>query len=479
MIGCDNGSDPGPGPGPGGDGFVVPTDWVRFTEAEMLAAKFYVGLGGENPDTTSITKNADESYTVKLQTVTDTEYRQSVVWVNFADVDGEPRVIFRNGTYAHLTLPTTGGSIRPVNVAVIPVRKGGTGTIDVAWDSSNDATLTGDLPATMDGLYVVGDLRIHWGTDLPKTDNFAGLAIYFMWAPEAVTANGEDYTFTIKDLAVLPHDTSIVDPDPDDLIPETPPAKPEPSGYVAFPGSSEALRATYYPWNADNKIEGNTVTVVAPAGGRTLVRLLGTDVKWKKGYYLSVTLPNNANKPQKIYSLGTKTDTSDGEWAVSDLVEASSGKFLAGRVDFAAVGEDESVIYTGVMLDIYWHGGQEEAMYTFTINAIKVAETSTEAPPAEKPGIHETSQLADATYALNATVTPLKIVPNWTDNSANYDYEWWKAESVDATWPAVGVQWWGDSFTPPTDVAGTFYYYGVVIFGSEKTTTRIVTITVN
>jgi len=369
IIGCGTGSDPGSN----GTGYDPMAKWIRFTENEMLAAKFYINIAGQgdNPEGTGIVKNADGFYDVTLKTVTSNDSRSSVVWVEFEEIAGEPRAVFRNGWYASLSLPATG--VRPVNVQVIPVpagKKGADG--DIAWDCSQDAFNTGDQPATMDGFYVVGDLSMRWATEEPKTVNFIGLAIWLMWAPEG-TDDAADYTFTIKDLKVLPHDTSIPDPSPDDLTAWTPEPKTEPADYINFP-DGETLRATFYPYNGGNVLNGNTVTVVAPASGRTLVRLLGTNVKWKKGYYLSVTLPDNASKPQKIYSLGTEKDDSDGIWPVADLVEAPDGKFIAGRVDFAWADENFTTEYTGVMLDIYWYGGEEEAMYTFTINAIKVAE---------------------------------------------------------------------------------------------------------
>jgi len=481
MIGCDNGSNPGPGPG--GDGFVVPTDWVRFTETEMLAAQFYIAQAagaGYNPAGTSITKNADGSYKVTLKTVTSTNSKASVVWVEFADK------VFRNGWYASLALPTTGGNIRPTRVDIVPVQKGKKGSDgDVAWQQAQDSNVTGDLDATKDGDYVVGNLSMHWGTEELQLDDFIGLAIWLTWAP--IINDGEDYTFTIKDFAVLPHDTSIVDPDPNTFTAWTPTAVAEPSGYVNFPGT-DTLTATYYPWATGTT--GTSIVAAKPDSGRTLVRLSGDTFAYKKGIYISINLPNNSFKPEKIYLYGSTTKLEGGiNYETETGIAAPAGKFIAGKVDLYWDGSASINVYQGIILDIYWYGKQEAGTYSFTINSIKVAEASTEAPPAEKPGIHDASTLVDATYSVGATAARLSVVPVWTANSSEYVYEWWKAESATADWPAAYYKYSGDGtnapanqgvyIIPPTDVAGISYYYCVITFGSEKTLTRIVTITVN
>ena len=97
----------------------------------------------------------------------------------------------------------------------------------------------------------------------------------------------------------------------------------------------------------------------------------------------------------------------------------------------------------------------------------------------EKPVIDEAaSQLDDAVYKVSNMAAALVVVPVSTPNSENYTYEWWEADSADAGWTAVGVLESGDTFTPPTDAEGTFYYYCIVEYEGETTLSRIVTITV-
>jgi len=145
------------------------------------------------------------------------------------------------------------------------------------------------------------------------------------------------------------------------------------------------------------------------------------------------------------------------------------------------------------MLDIYWYPEQTEAMYTFTINKILVAGEATEGPPAEKPGIHDSSQLADATYTVGATAAPLVVVPNWTANSGTYDYNWYFIKNPASEPPDPAIfnyyKWNGDGtnapaaqgvfIVPPTNEAGTFYYYVTITFGSEVTRSSSVKIVVN
>ena len=98
---------------------------------------------------------------------------------------------------------------------------------------------------------------------------------------------------------------------------------------------------------------------------------------------------------------------------------------------------------------------------------------------AETPMIDEAaSQLKDADYKVGVKAESLVVVPVSTPNSASYTYEWWEADSADANWTAVGFLESGDTFTPPTDAEGTFYYYCIVEYEGVKTPSRIVTITV-
>jgi len=201
IMGCDTDSNSGNGPNTNGNdaaGFVPPEDWIGFTEEEMLAAKF--NAPGVDPAGIGIDKDDDGFYTVTLKSVTSTGSKASLVWVNFKETGGEPRAVFKYGWYASLSLPTTG--VRPVNVHVLALPKGQEASGNGSWPASQNAVLTGDLPATMDDLYVVGDLSMHWGTD--EIDQiFTGLVIWFEWAPG--DEEGVEYTFTIKDLKVFPY----------------------------------------------------------------------------------------------------------------------------------------------------------------------------------------------------------------------------------------------------------------------------------
>jgi len=482
MIGCSS-TDPDPGPGPDtGEGFVVPTDWVRFTEAEMLGAQFYIGQAegaGYKPAGTSITKNADGSYKVTLKTTTETASRTSVVWVEFAD-----NKVFRNGWYASLTLPTTGGNVRPVEVHVIPVQKGKKGSDgDVAWAQSQNQDVTGDLPATIvDGSgafagYVVGELSMHWGTEELQDTDFTGLAIWLVWAPVGVT-NGVDYTFTIKDLAVLPH-SGGGDPELEAWTPE--PYNPAPV-LTGWQDLTSPTISACYPAGitmTPNGSGGYVVTAKTRADGHTEITFKGTDIGFKGGYYLRLKMPTltktSTNKPKRINM------RADSTWAF-EVDKQKAFKWIEGEFDCYYEHETFTKRHDTIVLSIYWHEGVVAGEdYVFTINSFKVKELTNEEAP-EEPVIHDSSQLSDATYTVGATVTPLKVVPAWTTNSSKYTFEWWQDTSENqSTWPATNTGITTDSFSPPTTTAGTFYYYCVVKYpaGGTRTLTRVIKIIVN
>jgi len=459
------------------NGFVPPADWAGFTEAEMLAAKFFINQAedqGDNPAGTSITKKADGSYEVTLKTVTSSVSRASVVWVDFAD-----GTVFRNSWYASLTLPTAG--VRPVKVQIIPVPKGLKGADGaIAWDCSQDSDTTGDLPASKDGLYVVGDLSMHWGTEEVKVDDFAGLAIWLIWAPVG-TEDGADYTFTIKDLKVLPHDISAHEPEPE-MEGWTPPAYdpapaltdwidlPMPAITASFPSG-----ATIVP----NGSGGYTVTAKTRADGHTEITFKGTDFAFTGGYYLRLKLPTltaaDTNKPKRVYMRPDDLYT----YAID---KQQANKWVQGEFDCYYEHEEFIAKAEEIVLSIYWHEGAVAGEdYVFTINSIKVAEEATEAPSAEVPEIDEaSSQLDDNDYTIDDPADPLEVVVMPTENSENYEYSWWEADNADTTSP-TDTDLGNDTpiFLPPTETAGTFYYYCIIEFEGVKTFTRIVTITVN
>jgi len=211
MAGCDSGTDdPGPGPGPD-EGFQVPSDWVGFSDAEMLAGKFYIGYGGENPETTSVTKKG-AGFEVKIRSVTNTGSRASVVWFNFAET------VFTKGYYVSLTLPTEGGAIRPESVHAMTMAAKGGGINELSWAVSQNSNPggTGDLEATFDDDYVVGDLSMHWGNEAAVTPWY-GIGLWFVWAEDvAVVNNDKDYIFTINTIKVPPAEVSV-EPQPEGL----------------------------------------------------------------------------------------------------------------------------------------------------------------------------------------------------------------------------------------------------------------------
>ncbi|MDR2702033.1 MAG: hypothetical protein LBB72_06360 [Spirochaetaceae bacterium] len=436
------------------DPVAEPDGWVTFPGSETLMATYY-------PWATTTTGNSITA------AYSPTDSSRTLVRLS-----GDA-FKYKKGIYVSVTLPNN--SLKPSRIIAYP----STTKLEGGITPGNDWSICDDIQAPA-GKFIAGKVDFKWD----KSDSahvFQGIILDIYWHAEQEAGA---YAFTINSIKVA-EETTERPPDPDELEPWTPDPVAEPDGWVTFPGS-ETLRSTFYPWNAGNKIEGNTVTVVAPASGRTLVRFFGTDFQWEKGYYLSVTLPNNANKPSKIYSLGANTDGDDGIWAVSDTVDAGAGKFVAGRVDFTWANNESTAAYKGVMLDIYWHEEQTEAMYSFTINKILVAGESTGGPPpAEKPVIHDTSQLDGATYTVGATAAPLVVVPALDTHSGEYIYSWFKTPTGalhDSSWISDGTpntDSQGVYFVPPTDTAGIVYYFVKIEFGSEITYSDFVKITVN
>jgi hypothetical protein len=198
MLGCDTEEKVEP-PGPTDEYFVPPASWVGFSDEEMLAGKFYIGYGGENPVTTSIEKKGS-GFEVKIKTLTNTTARQSVLSLNFETT------IFQKGHYVSLTLPTAGGNARPTNIIVYPMIEGTTnasGGSGVAWNASSDAITVGEqAPATLDGKYLVGDLKMDWRNEAADV-NLTGLSLWFQWDEDATLGNdNKDYVFTINTIKV-------------------------------------------------------------------------------------------------------------------------------------------------------------------------------------------------------------------------------------------------------------------------------------
>jgi hypothetical protein len=424
-------------------------DWIDFPGEAILRATYDIG---EGPVSNCVTEVSD-GYEITVPT---RPGGNTIIIIPTVD-----DLAFASGYYMLVDLPDNDPYLRPIQFYT--AASNGATVSGTDWDTAVDHSAPADS-------YVAGDdIGAYW-TGTTVADSFF---IQIKWHPAEPEGM---YTFTLKKLMITDEDIEIIDPS--EYEPWTPDPVTEPTGWETFPGD-EILDANFYPWNDDNAITGNTVTVKSNPGGRSLVRFFGDEFKYIKGYYLSITLPDDSTKPQKIYSLAINSPTHDGDWAASDLAEAPDEMFVAGRADFTWDSDTSTAVYTGVMLDIYWYAGQKAELYTFTVNKILVAEETDEELAAEKPDIHEDSELDDATYTVGATADDLVVLPRWTANSDNYDYSWWEAESATADWPATNLNNYTTTFTPPTDTAGTFYYYCIVEYGTEKTLTRIVTITVN
>jgi len=359
VVGCSNGSTDSPSPtGP----FTPPTDWVGFTDAEMLAATFYTSDGGAGSE---IEKNTDGTFEVTIKTRSDGN-RSSVVYFTFAEDPGtqERRVTFRNGYYVSLTLPTS-ASYKPVSVDILPAETadGTNGT----WPASMNTDVTGHDPATFDDEgYVVGNATFHWGTDEEVAYNFITLAIWLTW-DDNVEA-GEDYTFIIKDIKVKPLDTSIGDPE---LEAWTPPASSaDVSSWEDFPVDKTAV--TFYPAGGSivDKVGGGyTVTAKTRDDGHTEITFPNSSFTFKEGYYLSMTLPTqtatSTMKPSRIYTVV------GSNWnSANDIQQAF--KWIEGQVDVYYA--HETLANGTITLSIYWHDDVVANQdYVFTIDAFKVA----------------------------------------------------------------------------------------------------------
>ena len=262
----------------------------------------------------------------------------------------------------------------------------------------------------------------------------------------------------------------------------TPTAVAEPNGYVAFPDAA-ITGAGFYPTGGTIVKSGETYTVTAKTRlptdgtGQTEITFTATDFAFKTGYYLSVTLPTDPTyKPIRLYSYMSAPTNYNS--AVD--VNAPADKFIGGKVDLHYTGTADA--NTQITLNIYWASDVTAGHdYVFTISVFKVAEESTEGPPPETPAIHETSKLTDATYELNATtVAELEVVATWTDNKANYTYQWYSNTTNSDTDGTIIGSATTEKFTPPVTAVGIVYYYCVVTYPTAGTSakTRAVKITV-
>jgi hypothetical protein len=388
VVGCPNDNTPGhhnPGTGPDTP-FTPPSDWVGFTEEEMLAGVFYAGDGVT--DKGSITKNADGTYTVTVKTVTSTDSRASFVQFGFADVEVEgedgtmvtaPRVIFRKGWSALLTLPNN-AQYNPVRIDALPSTAVAGGNPD-GWPRSQNSDATGDIEATFNQYgEPIGTLSLHWGTDEVVADDYRTMVLWFVWPPMGVE-EGEDYTFIINDIKVLPHDPSEPDPDP---VAWTPDPVTEPAGWVDF----EANDISFYP--AGGSVENNLTTVKTRDDGHTEITIKSNTL-YAGGYYLSVTLPDqlatSTMKPSKINSYAKHG--ASPIWS-AESVKTKAFTWVQGRVDLYYEHEELTVFDT-VVVEIHWHGDVvADQDYVITGSALKAKEVftgSTELEPWTPPAI--------------------------------------------------------------------------------------------
>jgi len=431
-----------------------PENWIKFPlNDEPLAATFYPW---------------NESNAISGNTVTVISVAGNRSLVRLYNEESE----YQKGFYVSVNLPED--SVKPEKIYALAITSP---TDDGDWTAS---TLVQPPDITN---YVAGRVDFTWASDA-STKAYTGVLLDIYWYGEQTDAL---YTFTVNKILVAEEAGEAIPPS--DLVEWTPEELTEPTDWVDFPGT-DTLTATYYPWSANTT--GTTITAAKEATGRTLIRLSGDTFTYQKGIYVSVTLPNDSFKPEKIYLYGSTTKLEGGiVWGTETDIIAPTGKFIAGKADFYWDGSASTDVLQGIILDIYWYPDQEAGSYSFTINSIKVAEEATGGPPAETPGIHDSSELEDATYTVGDEAAQLKVVPSYTDNSGTYDYNWYfiKDPATEPPDPATFsyYKWNGDGtngdaqgvyIVPPTDEAGTFYYYVTITFGSEITRSPLVKIVV-
>jgi hypothetical protein len=437
-----------------------PTDgWTDFPSAGILGAAWAIGADTGSCNATAVTGG----YEITVPTSTaNTQIH----------IPASGDFVFTDGYYMSVELPdnTASNALRPIRFYVTTEYKGATD-----WTPAVDATAPQDS-------YVAGSFNII--KQMTAGTAYDGFFIQIGWHPTEPA--GGSYKFTIKKLKVT--EDEYVPPDPDDMAAWTPPAAEAPAGWVDYP--ADLAGTTFYPTWGGPKIEakaggGYTVTLrvrdQASDPGHSFVRIPAENFQFVGGYYLSLDLPaqtkESTMKPSRVYTYAA----SPANWnSAVDLQKANT--WIEGKVDCFYEHAEFTAANSAIEIQIYWHpDAVGEQDYVFTIDPFLVKElTNEEPPPAETPDIHEDSQLEDALYALGDTPAALVVVPRWTENSQYYEFSWWQAESANADWPAVAVQWGGSTFIPPADAAGEFYYYCKVDYAAAGTfkVTRIVTITV-
>ncbi|MDR0301908.1 MAG: InlB B-repeat-containing protein [Treponema sp.] len=368
-------------------------NYYAGTDPEEWMYSTFAGMGNVG----AIEANTDGTYTVSIKT-----NPGGISIISFNSLD----YMFKHGYYLLADFPAN--TVHKPIAALVMGATGSKNDDGQDWQTIYDVNHEGAYKPTLDDVYLSGEIAFA-RDDLNTL--LKSIFITIVWHNKE-----EDgyYDFILKKLLITTGE---------DLTPPlfeesyTPDPIPEPDDWVTFPGT-ETLNASFFPWDADNTISGNIVTVITTSGGggRSLVRLYGDEFKYKNGYYLSVDLPDDSVKPQKIYALAINSPADDGDWSASDLAEAPDGSYLAGRVDLTWNNDDSTSVYTGIMLDIYWYAGQEDALYTFTVNKILVAQN-----------VADTSKPWDDFvdfYSNSSPITTGAIAANWNDtyNQCLYNF---------------------------------------------------------
>jgi len=247
-----------------------------------------------------------------------------------------------------------------------------------------------------------------------------------------------------------------------------------------------------------------------------------------KRYTITIDFPDSSVKPLPAFGEGfhlyfeniktTENNTlGDGSWQSEPVEEYSAiGGVGTMKVD-RNLAEGLNTItnknnvgdYQQLVISVRFAATHEGKDYSFYISNVGVyCEGISSAYPGEAgseiPKVHENSRLNDAVYAAGEPAEPLRVVPAFQggqDVRHLYTHQWFSntADSYEGAVPiseamveedfydnppfggnADHPAGWnaGTKFTPPTDVAGTYYYYDVMTWEGNSTATRIVKIVV-
>jgi len=324
------------------------TGWKDFPAASITGAFVETGAG---VGTITVTPGS-EGYSITIPT-----YANGHTDITFPASNGS---VFIDGYYLSLALPENStAALRPYRVYAYP---------SSYWAGAIDYE-----PAI--GYYVGGNVDMKWTNDgeVPNTDPLDKITLQFYW--HADEPEGGTYTFTLKKLKVT--DDDYVPPDPNEMTAWTPPAAPAASDWINFPPSPTISASS--PSGATIEANGSggytvTTKTVAPASewAHTEITLSSAGFKFKGGYCLSLTLPNqtkdDTNKVKRVYVVP------DSVWSYAvDLSKTNC--WIQGTFDCNYSHEEFTAGAGTIVLSIYWHEGTTDGQnYTFTINSIKVKE---------------------------------------------------------------------------------------------------------